>query len=183
MLVKSAELLSLLVSGDKRVAFVWVPGHVMIEGNELADRAAGRAAGLNQGGKECLKSSVRFCLKSMMNRRVWSHVRCREVYGQGLPGAGEDDWSRSDVVSMGRLRSGHSLELGAYRTRIGMSVDASCRRCGLYDETVEHVWQCDAGEGKRRVLGLSGRLYDLCLQPKEALEYWRWWRRTRPRWE
>ena len=44
------------------------------------------------------------------------------VWGRGLPGVLEDDWSRNDAVSMSRLRSGHSLELGAFRVRVVGSV-------------------------------------------------------------
>ena len=36
------------------------------------------------------------------------------VYSSGMSAEREGDWSREDAVSMARLRSGHSLELGAY---------------------------------------------------------------------
>ena len=81
---------------------------------------------------------------------------------------------------MSRLRSGHSLELGAYRKRIGMEGTGMCRRCGEeIEESVEHVMSCVAGELKRVELGLSNCLSVLCCRPREALEYWRWWRRVR----
>ena len=79
---------------------------------------------------------------------------------------------------MARLRSGHSLELEAYRKRIGLDEEGVCRRCGEEEATVGHVMMCVAGECKRLELGLTG-MSDLCCRPREALQYWRWWRRVR----
>ena len=102
------------------------------------------------------------------------------MYGEGVKWDIEKGWEREDSVSLARLRSGHSLELGGYRRRIGMEGSGLCRRCGEnVVESVEHVMSCMAGESMRRQLGLSDRLSVLCCRPREALEYWRWWRRVR----
>ena len=163
----------------KRVTFVWVPGHRGLVGNEWADRLAGEAALLDQSGAECLFSSIR----SLCRRReivVFEHERCREVYGEGVRLDLQRDWERGDAVSLARLRSGHSLELGGYRKRIGLEGSGNCRRCeDDVDESVEHVMSCVAGAAKRFELGLSDRLSVLCCRPREALAYWRWWRRVR----
>ena len=110
----------------------------------------------------------------------WQHPRCRLVYGEGMKLREEKEWLREDVVSMARLRSGHSLELRGYRCRIGMDEDGLCRWCGDEIESVEHVMQCDAGARLRLALSFNS-LSDLCCRPREALKYWRWWRRVRPR--
>ena len=111
---------------------------------------------------------------------MFEHERCRSVYGEGMKRDLEKGWDRGEAVSMARLRSGHSLELGGYRRRIGLEGSGDCRRCdeGVV-ESVEHVMKCVAGERKRAELGLTDRLSVLCCRPREALEYWRWWRRVR----
>ena len=168
--------------GDKgkRLVFVWVPGHCGLVGNEWADEAAGEAATLTQDDAVCMYSSIRSCCR----RRevvVFEHERCRSVYGDGLRWDLQKGWSREDSVSLARLRSGHSLELGGYRRRIGLEGSGLCRRCGENEvESVEHVMSCVAGERQRMALGIfTTRLSVLCCRPREALDYWRWWRRVR----
>ena len=113
---------------------------------------------------------------------VFEHERCRSVYGEGMRWDLEKGWDRGEAVSLARLRSGHSLELGGYRRRIGFEGSGSCRRCGEdVVESVEHVMLCVAGESMRRELGLSDTLSVLCCRPLESSRYWRWWRRVRPR--
>ena len=47
------------------------------------------------------------------------HERCRQVYGEGMRRDLEDGWSRGEVVSMARLGSGRSLELGGIGVGLG----------------------------------------------------------------
>ena len=109
----------------------------------------------------------------------WVHGRCRRVYGSGgVKWAIEREWTREDAVSLARFRSGHSLELGGYRKRIGLEGSGLCRRCEDVEESMEHVMECVAGEMKQVELCLDG-LLDLCCRPREALAYWRWWRWVR----
>ena len=158
---------------------VWVPGHSGLIGNEWADDAAGRACGLDQGSVGCLRSSVRFVAKGMLSKAVWDHERCERMYGGGVCFDAESEWSREDAVCLSRLRSGHSLELGAYQVRLGVAESGVCRGCGLAAESIEHVWDCPFGECMRRLLGLDGGLRDLCRVPGTALKFWRWWCRRR----
>jgi len=181
LVARCSALLEELCMMRRSIAFAWVPGHCMIAGNELADAAAGRACGGVQSGVECLPSSVKTCAKSLLRRNDWSHERCGLVYGAGLRVGVEADWSRSDAVCLARLRSGHCLELGEYRLRVGLSDSGLCRMCGDEVECLQHVWKCSRGELARRIRGLAGGLSDLCRRPAAALDYWRWWRRTRPR--
>ena len=162
----------------KKLVFVWVPGHCGLVGNEWADAAAGEAASGPQGGVECSFESIKGLWKRREKEREWRHERSRMVYEGGTKRDKEKDWTRKEAVSMARFRSGHSLELGGYRKRIGLEEDGRCRRCECEDESVEHVMECVAGVGKRLELNIND-LSDLCCRPREALLYWEWWKRAR----
>ena len=103
----------------KRLVFVLAPGHRGLVGNEWADRAANEASLLPQSGVECMYKTVR-ALGRRRETVVFEHERSRRVYGEGMKWELEKDWVREDVVSLARFRSGHSLELGGYRRRIGL---------------------------------------------------------------
>jgi hypothetical protein len=173
------EELECMASWNKELRMVWVPSHCGIEGNELADQAADRAASRTQEGVACSFNGVKRRLVKTESRGEWKSERCRKIYAERKVKIEEEDkWSREEMVSWSRFRCGHSLELASYRRRIGLGGDGLCRRCGLEEETTDHVWSCDAGEAKRRVLGLGG-LGDLVGESSLGLEYWRWWRRKR----
>uniref|UniRef100_A0A1I8J844 PWWP domain-containing protein n=2 Tax=Macrostomum lignano TaxID=282301 RepID=A0A1I8J844_9PLAT len=104
--------------------------------------------------------------------------------------AEQDNWSkavrdpgfncREDEVSYRRMRTGHSIELAAYRRRIGLQEEGRCRGCGMEDETMEHIWDCPATDGRRRMWCCEG-MQAVCEQPEEARSYWEWWR-SLPQW-
>ena len=177
-LAKVARIGRELGDRGKQLTFAWVPGHCGVPGNEWADREANAACTLEQGGVECMFEAVKCLWKRREVLGEMSHERCRRVYGEGMRWELEKGWNRKQSVSMARFRSGHSLELGGYRKRIGMEGSGFCRRCGEdVLESVEHVMECDAGLLKRDELGLMS-LSDLCCRPRQALEYWEWWKRV-----
>ena len=92
----------------------------------------------------------------------------------------EDAWTREQMVSLARLRSGHSTDLAAYRKRIGVEEDAACPRCGEEEETMEHVLECPAGELMRKECGVE-RAEDLMSRPNESLRFWEWWKKVKKR--
>ena len=71
-----------------------------------------------------------------------SHERIRRVYGMKgeTPDRREESkLSRKEQTMMGRQRSGHHPELKYWLHKIGRVVDTICRKCGIGDETAEHV--------------------------------------------
>ena len=57
------------------------------------------------------------------------HLDCRE----------ESRLSMNEQMTMGRLISGHHLDLKYCLHKIGRAIDAICRKCGVEEETAEHV--------------------------------------------
>lgn len=115
--------------------------------------AAGKVTRLNQDSVACIFDSI---IRSLSRRRVqFEHERCHSVYGEGVNWDLERGWEREEAMSLAKLRSGHSLELGGYRRRNGLEGSGLCRRCGEdIVESVEHVMSHVDGAQKRLELGL-----------------------------
>ena len=63
----------------------------------------------------------------------------------------EKKWPRSVRSLYARLRTGHAMELGAYRHRIDEDANPMCEICGEEEETIDHVLcRCPADEQFRR---------------------------------
>jgi ribonuclease HI len=181
LVARVEEELVRLRGEDRLVVITWVPSHCGVVGNELADRAAGRAARLEQDGVGCSFDGMKRRVGKWEDRREWENERIGKIYGGKRSERCwelESEWSREEAVSMARFRCGHTLELASYRARIGLQEAGRCRRCEEEEETVEHVMECEAGLARRRELGLEG-LNDVWGKPVQALSYWRWWRRKR----
>ena len=80
LIARCAWVLSELCQLERYICMVWVPGHSAIAENELADAVAARSCSLMQNDVACLRTSVRFCLKRLLDRGAWMHDRCKEVY-------------------------------------------------------------------------------------------------------
>ena len=94
-------------------------------------------------------------LKAKIKSRSWevNHDRARATYGERrkLKVKVEKKWPRSVRSLYARLRTGHAMELGAYRHRIDEDANPMCEICGEEEETIDHVLcRCPADEQFRR---------------------------------
>ena len=145
------------------------------------ERACGQRGEEGRGGDASLGpipvAPISFqAAKALIHRTVKDpppeHVRIKAVYQGGPPD--RLPLSRSEFVQLSQLRSGHSLLLAAYRTRLNPDLDPTCPRCGDEPESLEHVVQrCQASEALRAdCFGHpSPPLSDLRDHPRRALLY------------
>ena len=56
----------------------------------------------------------------------------------------EQKLPRNYRAALSQLRSGHSIILNSYKHTINSATSPLCTRCGLVDDTVEHLFDCTA---------------------------------------
>ena len=146
------QVRTVLRSLSCEVLFQWVPGHCGLPGNEEADRVAREAALDGREGRAAQDVPVTFgAAKSAIKRAVKDpdpqHERVRQVYRGPLKRL--QGISRKEEVLLARLRSGHCLQLAAYRDWV-QEIGSTCQRCNNAPETVAHLMaNCEATEALR----------------------------------
>ena len=107
-----------------------------------------------------------------------AHERQRRIYGE--IGEKVNHWleslqlSRKDQVSIIRLRSGHHQDLKYWLHKISRALDTVCRKCCMWEETVEHVM-----EECPRTHNPTAQLPEPCLIETnflKTLELWELWK-------
>ncbi len=128
------------------VAFLWVPAHTGVEGNEVADRAARTSS-----GRESVDLQVPFGrmeYRSIISERLdweWQQewdgnnrviVKLYSVHPSVKPG-NRVNLPRIDETKWTRLRLGH-CGLASGLMLVGKHRDGNCEHCGVL-ESVQHV--------------------------------------------
>lgn len=138
---------------NNKVTLIWVPGHADIEGNEEADRLA-------RLGSESTDARVTHVRRSMastyetIDKFYWDKVskewsertdcRISRAFWRGpnLPRSRRLIRLSRDRLSVATsIITGHCLT-GTHAQRLGLTQDKSCRRCGVPDDTFQHML-CD----------------------------------------
>ncbi|RUS68499.1 hypothetical protein EGW08_023739 [Elysia chlorotica] len=128
-----------------QVACQWIPSHVGIRGNEIADGLAneGRQAPQPEG-EHCLADSIQ-CISTRMSEwwtaeaGINNDERFSRIYEASKTRADDlNALSRGEAIQVFRLRTEHSL-LQCSMSKRGWCPMASCRLCGYATESTEHV--------------------------------------------
>jgi ribonuclease HI len=158
------SLLTSLASRDVTVVFCWVPGHVGIQGNELADRAAKAATEKDALDDDRLcANDLKNCFKSFFKKKfqtIWdqeTNNKLKEVKNTINSWDSSIRSTRREEVVLTRLRIGHTLFSHAYL----FSLDKIPPRCDTCNEalSVRHVLvDCTKYRGVRRRLSLENNI-------------------------
>ena len=141
---------------DKQIIFEYIPSHVGIEGNELADRAAKEALGdrflirlpYNVDEFSCLiKKKVRVAWQSEWNRTPCEYRSLKPVLG---------DWKsayrecRREEVVLSRLRTDCGYYFVQHHFPWGGPPQNRCERCHVYNSIKHLIIDCPQWVNYRR---------------------------------
>jgi len=128
----------------------WIPSHIGLPGNTLADSEAKRGFTLSQSSVLIDLASAKaqiprtgqqeFHTRYLADPHSATHCTLiGEVSPQFQWRLG---WSRSECITVAQLRTGHSPLLASYLHRIGRQQSPLCPQCGGDDETAQHLLLC-----------------------------------------
>ena len=141
------DIRKLLDSFKGKTVLQWVPSHVNIPGNEMADRAAKGIAEMNFEPNDTAVSynAAKALIKRRVNDPAIQHVVAAKSYEHlSINKEKKIIKTRKQAATLAQLRSGHCLKLAHYRHRLDETKTDLCPNCEEQAQTVEHWIKCPA---------------------------------------
>ena len=147
----------------------WVPGHLFLPVNDMANELARRGALLVPSAIPCSLSPL-ICRIHSRLISDWRRTVSSKYFDTQVPSISTEELvlPRHARCVLSRLRcNGHSLLLGSYLSRIGRTENPFCSACGHPSQDISRfILHCPATDSLRRSLfGDSLSLYDRWSRP------------------
>ena len=169
-----ASLCRRLDAMDRHIDIQWVPGHMDLPGNELADKFANEATELGDDAQPTSLKAAKAVIKRTLKDKPPSHARTAAVYANHSTAKEEKTLtSKRDAVMLARLRAGHSMQLAAYRYLMDPTTDPRCPKCLQDNQTLKHwLLECPATLSTRQSIfgDTNTELSVLTDDPIKAIE-------------
>ena len=160
------DIINLVTSYNKNIRFVWLPSHIGIKGNELADKLANTAT-----ANSVIEVDVELELSeayNLVDRYIidkWQHTWDSEPTGSHYRKIEKTvstkvkylHTSRQKEVIITRLRLG-KCQLNAYLHQIGKHPDGLCHSCNKPETVTHFLTECAYSKTCRAVLAACNSL-------------------------
>jgi ribonuclease HI len=140
-----------LMNITSNITLLWIPSHVDIAGNEVADELANNGRDMDQTAVHVSQKIV----KARIKRQKWSITRpdAKLMYGDRLSPRMDIEkmWPRQVRTLFARIRTGDAPELRSYQHFINAADDDLCEEgCGKPDTNIHALCECNATEEARQ---------------------------------
>ncbi|KAF8771226.1 hypothetical protein HNY73_018673 [Argiope bruennichi] len=128
------------MSKSSAIHFQWIPSHVNLKYNDIADSLAKKGSSLTLNSAEPLTFQEMHSRSKALVNSSWKLPPSHPWYlGSGPGGALSFGGARQDQMALSRFKSGH---LKTLRFSGGNKIFPICTKCNSSEATAEHLLRC-----------------------------------------